>query len=195
MNLKILLPSLQFYKFFERIFSVQSFDFLEKKKVMTEVEERGQNKGLLELLIKRASESEILIFLQKNKQNFIKQNKEEFKKTEMSFILKFGYIEVLSLYLNYFGEIYFKNQFDQEKTFLLFSASEGCLKTIKFLCEHQLCTKYEITRNGSKDALNFASDAGHLEVVKYLIEEQGFDVDSCTKTGWTPFMTACDQGK
>lgn len=81
---------------------------------------------------------------------------------------------------------------DDMTTALSAASLDGNLELVKWLCEHGARS------DGSKSPLRCAAEEGHLDVVKYLFEEQGADINGYTVyrdgSGGSALQSAIDYG-
>ena len=76
---------------------------------------------------------------------------------------------------------------------LIKAVKSGNVKAVKLLLRAGVNVNAESSQPGT--ALMIASQKGHVEVVKLLLEQQGINVDIQTSLGWTALMTASIKGQ
>ncbi len=110
--------------------------------------------------------------------------------TPLSCAVWFGHIEVVKFLLEKGASVHVKEQ--SENSPFLMAAREGQLEVVKVLAQY--CDVRVVVCNEKLTALHYAARYGHLQLVKYLVGLNKFDLETQSINGRTPLVWACDGG-
>ena len=84
---------------------------------------------------------------------------------------------------------------EEHKALFIFCCRNGLLDILKRLSfESRHASILQFIDKFGKSGLHYACQEGHADVVKYLVEECGCDINVCDRDGLTPLHLACKHG-
>ncbi|KAI9207399.1 ankyrin repeat-containing domain protein [Polychytrium aggregatum] len=98
-----------------------------------------------------------------------------------------GHVDIVKLLVERGASL--KDQDNNGYTPLMLAAFEGQLKVVEYLTSIG-CTVVQGFATNQDTALHLAADAGHLDIVKFLLDHDRSLVDLSGESGYTPVMTA-----